>query len=83
MVLCGHTGLVRALQFDDEKIVSSGYDQTVRVWSIRYNPLLHYQLIGKINIGHYRTGECLLSFESAAQASWIFDVKFDKSKIIA
>ncbi|KAI7886705.1 WD40 repeat-like protein [Lichtheimia hyalospora FSU 10163] len=36
-----------------------------------------------VRVWSIRTGECLLSFESAAQASWIFDVKFDKSKIIA
>jgi F-box and WD-40 domain protein 1/11 len=28
----GHTGLVRAVSFCKDRIVSSGYDQSIRVW---------------------------------------------------
>jgi F-box and WD-40 domain protein 1/11 len=30
----GHTGLVRSLHFDKDKIVSGSYDQSIRVWDI-------------------------------------------------
>lgn len=32
----GHTDLVRTLHFDEDKIVSASYDQSIRVWDLRY-----------------------------------------------
>ena len=31
----GHTDLVRSLSIDQDRIVSAGYDQTIRVWNIK------------------------------------------------
>lgn len=36
MVFAGHSGLVRNLCFDGNRIVSASYDQTIRVWDIKY-----------------------------------------------
>lgn len=38
----GHTGLVRALHFDQTKIVSGSYDQSIRVWDINTGTCLHH-----------------------------------------
>lgn len=38
----GHTGLVRALHFDQTKIVSGSYDQSIRVWDINTGACLHH-----------------------------------------
>lgn len=42
MMMIGHTGLVRALHFDQDKIVSGSYDQSIRVWDIRTGAQLHH-----------------------------------------
>jgi WD40 repeat protein len=34
-VLLGHTDLVRTLNFDQERIVSASYDQSIRVWDLK------------------------------------------------
>lgn len=62
MMYLGHTGLVRALHFDQDKVVSGSYDQSIRVWDIHTGALLHH-------------------FEDC-HSSWVFDVTFDKTKII-
>lgn len=41
-MMIGHTGLVRALHFDQDKIVSGSYDQSIRVWDIRTGAQLHH-----------------------------------------
>lgn len=35
MVFEGHTGLVRNLRFDGDKVVSASYDRSIRVWDIK------------------------------------------------
>lgn len=35
----GHTDLVRTLKFDEDKMISASYDQSIRVWDIRYGSL--------------------------------------------
>jgi WD40 repeat protein len=34
-ILLGHTDLVRTLNFDQERIVSASYDQSIRVWDLK------------------------------------------------
>lgn len=40
----GHTDLVRTLNFDNDRIVSASYDQSIRVWDIKTGAcLLNFQ----------------------------------------
>ncbi|KAJ3260635.1 hypothetical protein HK103_000245 [Boothiomyces macroporosus] len=37
----GHSHLVRSIQFDKRKLVSSSYDHTVKIWDIKNGKLIH------------------------------------------
>lgn len=68
----GHTDLVRALHFDDDRIVSGSYDQSVRVWDIRTGACLL----------NFQSGHSSWVFDVMLSATKIVSVSQDKTILI-